>query len=278
MVPGVDLGHLHVHDRRRRLLDRLVWLPVNLLQVVSFLLVCLILIPLALLAQKLTGGSRVALWMAHHWWGPIVVAGGMAKLRVSGRDLIESDKTYLVVANHQSYFDIPVLYSALPAPLHFLGLDYLANIPGIGHFGKAVGTIYLSKASPFRAGKAALELANYLREGRTTVIFPEGTRSWDGQMKAFSPNLFNSAILAKTEILPLAIVNSRSVMPRGGGFLFRPACVEVRIGRPIPTRDLEASDRNALARATWDQIHTLLTGEAPRTDEIAAAANTTGAK
>jgi 1-acyl-sn-glycerol-3-phosphate acyltransferase len=274
MAPGVDLGHLPLHDRRRRLLDRLLWLPVNLLQVVSFLLVCIILIPLALLVQRLTGDSRVALWMAHHWWGPIVVAGAMAKLRVRGLEFIESDKTYLVVANHQSYFDIPVLYSALPAPLHFLGLDYLAKLPGIGHFGKAVGTIYLSKASPFRAGKAALELVNYLREGRTTVIFPEGARSWDGQVKAFSPSLFNSAILAKTEILPLAIVNSRSVMPRGGGFLFRPACVEVRIGRPIPTRDLETSDRNALAQATWDQINTLLVGDESRRDEISVATNT----
>ena len=150
MVPGVDLARLPLHDRRRRLLDRLLWLPVNLLQVVSFLLVCLILIPLALLAQRLTGDSRVALWIAHRWWGPIIVAGGLAKLRVRGRDFIESDKTYLIVANHQSYLDIPVLYSALPAPLHFLAVDYLANLPGIGHFGKAVGTIYLSKASPFR--------------------------------------------------------------------------------------------------------------------------------
>jgi len=274
MVPGVDLARLPLHDRRRRLLDRLFWLPVNLLQVVSFLLVCLILIPLALLAQRLTGDSRVALWIAHHWWGPIVVAGGLAKLRVRGRDFIESDKTYLIVANHQSYLDIPVLYSALPAPLHFLAVDYLANLPGIGHFGKAVGTIYLSKASPFRAGKAALELANYLREGRTTVIFPEGARSWDGQVKAFHPSLFNSAILAKTEILPLAIVNSHSVMPRGGGFLFRPACIEVRIGRPIPTRDLGASDRSTLAQAARDQINTLLVGEVPQINEIAVATNT----
>ena len=224
--------------------------------------VCLILIPLALLVRRMTGSTQIPLWMAHRWWGPIVVGGGLAKLRVSGKKYWNPKKTYLVVANHQSYFDIPVLYSALPAPLHFLGVDYLQKVPGVGHFGKAVGTIYLNLRSPAHSAAAIRELCAYLRGGRSTVVFPEGTRSWDGRLGQFSPALFSAAILAGVEILPLAIVNSRKVMPRGGGYLFRPGLVEVRLGSPLPTAGLSSKESDSLARKTRERVATLCSSSA----------------
>ncbi len=264
-MPLFELDRLPDGDRRKNLRDILLWLPLNLLQVFSFLLVCCILIPAALFVRSLTRSSRAPLWMAHKWWGPVVVGGGLASLRVSGQESIEPGKTYLVVANHQSYFDIPVLYSALPSPIHFLGAERLRALPGVGHFGRAVGTIYLPKNSRSHTGRAAAELAEYLREGRTTVIFPEGTRSWDGTIGPFYPALLTAAIAARVPILPLAIVNSRQVMPRGGGFLFRPAKVEVRIGEPIATLGLDPGNRVGLAREVRETIDRLRTGIRPET-------------
>lgn len=264
-MPLFEIDRLPASDRRKSLHDILLWLPLNLLQVFSFLLVCCVLIPAALVVRALTGSPRAPLWMAHKWWGPIVVGGGLARLRVSGLESMEPGRTYLVVANHQSYFDIPVLYSALPSPIHFLGAESLRALPGVGQFGRAVGTIYLPKNSRAHTGRAAEELADYLRAGRTTVIFPEGTRSWDGTVGPFFPALLTAAISAGVEILPLAIVNSREVMPRGGGFLFRPAKVEVRIGKPIPAHSLDPKDRSDLAREVRETIDRLRTGIRPET-------------
>ncbi len=261
MIPGLKLGSLPAGDRRRRLLDRLGWLPVNILQAFSFAVVCLVLIPAALLVHRLTGNCRIPLWMAHRWWGPIVVGGGLARLRVSGRQYWKPNRPFLVVCNHQSYFDIPVLYSALPAPIHFLGLDYLADWPGIGSFGRAVGTIYLSRHSSYRSGKTVGELRDYLLEGKTTVVFPEGTRSPDGRIGPFSPILLAAAIEAGADILPAAIDGSHRVMPRGGSFLFRPSVVEVRIGEPIPTAGLHISDRRELAGRVRASVCSLHEGE-----------------
>jgi 1-acyl-sn-glycerol-3-phosphate acyltransferase len=258
-MPLFKLDRLPDGDRRKNLRDILLWLPLNLLQVFSFILVCCILIPAALVVHALTRSPRAPLWMAHKWWGPIVVGGGLARLRVSGLESIEPGRTYLVVANHQSYFDIPVLYSALPAPIHFLGAESLRRLPGVGQFGRAVGTIYLPKNSRAHIGRAAEELADYLRAGRTTVVFPEGTRSWDGTLGPFFPALLTAAISAGVEILPLAIVNSLEVMPRGGGFLFRPAEVEVRIGKPIPSHSLDPKGRNNLARDVRETVERLRT-------------------
>jgi 1-acyl-sn-glycerol-3-phosphate acyltransferase len=260
-MPLFELDRLPLGDRRKNLGDLLLWLPFNLLQVFSFLIVCVVLIPPALVIRAFTGSPRIALWMAQNWWAPIVVGGGLARLRVSGLESLQPGKTYLVVANHQSYFDIPVLYSALPSPLHFLSAAAIRSLPGIGHFGGAVGTIFLQKKSRSGTALAARELVDYLRGGRTTVLFPEGTRTWDGTMRPFYPALLTAAIDAQVEILPLAIIGSGKVMPRGGGFLFRPATVEVRIGAPIPTCGLEADDREALACKAWEVVNGLRIGK-----------------
>lgn len=264
-MPLFEFDRLPAGDRRRDLRNIVLWLPVNLLQVFSFLVVCCVLIPAALLVRAATGSSRAAIGIAHKWWGPIVVGGGLAGLRVSGLEAMQPGKTYLVVANHQSYFDIPVLYSALPAPIHFVSAESIRALPGIGWFCQAVGTIFLQRNSRSSMARAAKDLAGYLREGRTTVLFPEGTRSRDGTVGPFFPALLTAAIDAGVDLLPVAIIGSGAVMPRGGGFLFRPAEVDVRIGSPIPTCGLNPDDRDVLARGAWQVINTLCAAKSPET-------------
>lgn len=260
MLSGLKISRLAPEDPRRRLGDILGWLPVNVLQVISFVAVCLFLIPIALFLRWLSGSSSIPLWMAHKIWGPVVVGGGMARLKVRGREHWQPGKTYLIVGNHQSYFDIPILYSALPSPLHFLGVDYLRKVPGVGVFGEAVGTIFMSKSSPSQTAGSIRELQRYLQQGKSTVIFPEGVRSWHGEIGRFHSSLFAAAIRAGVEILPLAILDSCKVMPRGAGFLFRPATVEVRMGTPISTHNLNPKDCDRLAKKVRSSVESLHQG------------------
>lgn len=251
------LSHLQPGDCRRNLCNVLLWLPVNLVQICSFLLVCCISIPAALMVRAVTGSSRAAIGIAHEWWGPIVVGGGLARLFVSGLKFIQPGKTYLVVANHQSFFDIPVLYASLPSPIYFVSAEKIRAFPGVGRFCCAVGTIFLQKNSYSSMARGIRELACYLREGRTTVLFPEGTRTRDGTVGPFYPALFTAAIEAGVEILPVAINGSGKVMPRGSSFLFRPAKVEVRIGPPISSQGLQRSDRDSMAHQAWKAVDRL---------------------
>lgn len=251
------LSHLQPGDCRRNLCNVLLWLPVNLVQICSFLLVCCISIPAALMVRAVTGSSRAAIGIAHQWWGPIVVGGGLARLSVSGLKFIQPGKTYLVVANHQSFFDIPVLYASLPSPIYFVAAEKIRAFPGVGRFCCAVGTIFLQKNSHSSMARGIRELACYLREARTTVLFPEGSRTHDGTVGPFYPALFTAAIEAGVEILPVAIDGSGTVMPRGSGFLFRPAKVEVRIGPPISTQGLQRSDRDSMAHQAWKAVDRL---------------------
>jgi 1-acyl-sn-glycerol-3-phosphate acyltransferase len=239
--------------------ETLLWAPVNLIQTISLGLVCMFLIPPALLVRLLTGRAEPSLWMARHLWAPIIIGGGLSRLRVSGLEKVDSSLPTLVVCNHQSYADIPILYRALPLPLHFIGKSELASVPLIGAFGKAVGTIFVDRSTRRRATAGISELTHALGRGEWTVSFPEGTRSHDGKVAAFSSGTFASAIAAGADILPVCIVGSNRMLRRGG-FRVRPSRIEVRIGEPISTSGFSLEDRQNLALSARDAVQHLLQG------------------
>lgn len=239
--------------------ETLLWAPVNLIQAISLGLVCMLLIPPALLVRLLTGRAEPSLLMARHLWAPIIIGGGLSRLRVTGLEKVDPSRPTLIVCNHQSYADIPILYRALPVPLHFIGKSELASIPLIGAFGKAVGTIFVDRSTRRRATMGISELTDALARGEWTVSFPEGTRSHDGKVAAFSSGTFASAIAAGADILPVCIVGSKRMLRRGG-FRVRPSRIEVRIGEPISTHCFSLQDRQNLALSARDAVQHLLQG------------------
>ncbi len=241
-------------------LSDILWLPVNLLQAVSLFLLCAALIPPALLIRKITGRPEIALWMARNLWAPVILAGGLSRLRVEGGGWINPSRKTLVVCNHSSYADIPILYRAIPLPLRFIGKSELARIPLIGAFGKSVGTVFVNRSTRLRAAEGVGELTRALARGEWTVSFPEGTRSRTGALGAFSSGTFASAIEAGADILPVAIIGSRRMLGRGG-FRVRPALITVRIGKPISTCGFSREDRQNLALSARDAVQHLLQGQ-----------------
>lgn len=242
-------------ETRRR--SELLWMPINLLQAVSLALVCLLMIPPALLVLKITGRPDYALWMARSLWAPIILAGGLSRLRVKGLENIDPSRRTLVVCNHRSYADIPVLYRVFPLPLRFIGKRELAGIPLIGRFGRAVGTVFVDRSTRRRAADGIAELTEGLVRGEWTVSFPEGTRSHDGTMGSFSSGTFASAIAAEADILPVAIEGTDRMLARGG-FRVRPSLVTVIIGQPIPTRGMSVAGRHDLVARAKNELGHLL--------------------
>jgi 1-acyl-sn-glycerol-3-phosphate acyltransferase len=243
--------------------ENLLWGLVNFVQAISLALVCTLLIPPALLVRLLTRRAEPSLWMARHLWAPIIIGGGLSRLRVSGLENVNPARPTLVVCNHQSYADIPILYRAFPLPLHFIGKSELSSIPLIGAFGKAVGTIFVDRSTRRRATAGISELSEALARGEWTVSFPEGTRSHDGKVAPFSSGTFASAISVGADILPICIVGSNRMLRRGG-FRVRPTSMEVRIGEPVSTHGLSAEDRQSLASASRNAVQNLLQGHSNR--------------
>jgi 1-acyl-sn-glycerol-3-phosphate acyltransferase len=137
----------------------------------------------AFLAGRLhPGGDRAERVMG--WWGRAFVRSGGWKLRVEGMENLPSGGAVLV-ANHQSVVDIPMLLAAFPRPVGFLAKRELGEIPLFGKAMAAAGNLFVDRDDPRDAVRMLREAGARLRDGRLVVVFPEGTRRGDGSIGEF---------------------------------------------------------------------------------------------
>jgi len=149
---------------------------------------------------------------------------------VTGREHVPATGGVLLVANHTSYADPPIVGTACPRPVNFMAKAELFDIPVLS------GLIRRTHAFPVRRGRAdgaALRRAiRLLRQGRVLLIFPEGTRSAAGRLKEFEAGAAFIAVQAQAQVVPLAIVGADRLLPRGKPILL-PAKLRVRFGPPL---------------------------------------------
>ncbi len=244
-----------------RLLSTIVWLPVNTVQVVVTALWMATWITVALAATALSRSTRAALWLARWVWAPGQVATAIARVVVSGRERFDWSRPCLLVANHQSWVDIPALFVAVPGPLHFVAKQELARVPFLGAYIRAMGMVFVDRRDLRRAKASVDRVAATLAAGAQVVSFPEGTRSGDGSVGRFKSGAFDAVLATGADVVPVGIVGAGRVLPRGG-FRVRPGRIEVRFGAPISTAGLPRGDRVELARLAEAAVRGLVEGEA----------------
>ena len=177
-------------------------------------------------------------------WSRLILATTGVRVRARGRELVEPGRSYVFVSNHQSIYDFPILITSIPFELRILAKASLGAFPVLGWHLRYTGHLLVDRA---RAGRATLRsVAGLMRRGHSLIVFPEGTRSPDGQVLRFKRGLFLLAIEAGLPVVPVAVVGSRHVMPKGR-LTTCPGDVELVIHRPLPTADLDRSDAGRLA-------------------------------
>ncbi len=211
----------------------------------------------ALLARLVTRDTGASLAMARRFWAPGLLRAGGMRVEVSGLENLDLQQPYFFAANHQSLLDAVVLYDALPVPLLFIVKEELRRVPLLGWYMSAMGMIYIRRRQR-RQSLVAMQLcARRIAEGRSILIFPEGTRSKDGKLGPFKPGAFVAPIDAGAPVVPVAIDGTARILP-AGGFRVRPGRIRLAVGRPIATAGLERRDRRDLAGQVREQIVELL--------------------
>jgi 1-acyl-sn-glycerol-3-phosphate acyltransferase len=214
------------------------------LVVLELLVVTTVLTVVTILSAPFT--SRVPLFCARLWSSLWVACAG-ARVRCVGRERLDRSRRYVFVCNHQSALDIPLLYVTLPFRLCFIAKRELLLLPVFGWGAAALGHIYIDRGNARRAHASVATALEKLRRGRgSLVIFPEGTRSSDGAVQPFKTGSFHLAIEAGVELVPVAIRDSRMVLPKHS-FLHGPGPVLVEVGAPITVDGLSRADKAALA-------------------------------
>jgi 1-acyl-sn-glycerol-3-phosphate acyltransferase len=173
------------------------------------------------------------------------------RYEVEGTEHIDPNTRYVVMSNHMSTFDIPLLLWVLPIEGRFLAKQELFKIPLVGSAMSRVGMIKINReagGSSRAAIKEGVQLA--AERGYSLIIFPEGTRGSDGELLPFKKGGFRIAIDTQLPVLPV-IIEGNERISRPGSKIFHPGRARVRILPPVPTEGLTNRDNlNDLFRST----------------------------
>lgn len=179
-------------------------------------------------------------------WGKIQLKTTGTKVRMVGLDKIDPKKSYILVSNHQSNFDIFALLGFLPIQFRWTAKASLFRIPFLGWAMSRIGYIPIERESPKKAYKSMLQAAEKVKNGVSVMIFPEGTRSPDGQLQAFKKGVLLIALKSQAPILPITIKGTNNIM-RKGDWRTYPGNVEIIIDQPLETKYVSPTEEEVLS-------------------------------
>ena len=151
---------------------------------------------------------------------------------VDGKENIQPGQSYVFVANLQSMFDVWLIYGWLPVIYKWLMKAELRRVPFVGTACKAAGHIFVDRRNSKAAVESLKNVEKQLVNGVCTVIFPEGTRSLNGEVGRFKRGAFQIAWDLGLPVIPLSLDGCFEVMPKGKPFVNHHA-VHMHIGQPI---------------------------------------------
>jgi 1-acyl-sn-glycerol-3-phosphate acyltransferase len=167
------------------------------------------------------------------------------RVNVVGRGNIVEKQSYVVVVNHQSLFDIFLLWGFLGIDTRWVMKKELRKVPLFGFAGKLGGNIYIDRSDSKGAYESLKEAKNILVDGVSLIMLPEGTRSRDGKLREFKKGAFVMALDTGIPLLPVSIVDTKHILPPGTLNLF-PGRATLVIHEPVAAEEYDEENLDGL--------------------------------
>lgn len=237
-------------------MKRLLWAVVNALQWLFIASWTVVWTSIAVATKVVTRRTHLGLAMARRCWAPPNIRVCMVDLKVTGAARLDPDRAWFLACNHQSFADIPMLFSGLPVDLRFVAKRELRAVPFMGWYMEAMGMVFVDRKRRRSGAEGVDAVTALLRAGASVLSFPAGTRRAPGEPQAFKPAAFAPALQAGVPVVPIAVWGTRAVLPPG--FSLRPGPVRIMVGEPIPTAGLALEARETLARQAEAAVTAML--------------------
>jgi 1-acyl-sn-glycerol-3-phosphate acyltransferase len=200
-------------------------------------------------------------------WSSLILKTTGVHVHVSGMDHLDPARNYVFASNHQSIYDIPIVFATLPFQLRIVAKQSLGRIPFLGwHLGRT-GHLLVDRSKP--GAGVVKKMARLVNEQHSLIVFPEGTRSVDGTVGRFKGGSFVLAIESGLPIVPVSIAGSRHVMTKGH-LMVRPGEVTLTVHAPVDTATLSRDAVRELADQLRERIRVDV-DEPNRSDQSHAA-------
>lgn len=218
---------------------RLVWVMINVV------VWTILLGTLGLIVSIFEHRGRFMSWIAKTWSKIILWVSGVP-IKVTGLDNLDPNGHYIFAGNHESAFDIPLSFAGLPYQMVSIAKIELSKVPVFGWAMRAGKHIFVNRKDHEKARASLREAKISLKKNpRSILLFPEGTRSLDGKIHPFKKGGLLLSIETGIPVVPIAMCGTSEVVTKGT-WTIDPRQIELRIGKPIPTKNLEFKDRTAL--------------------------------
>jgi 1-acyl-sn-glycerol-3-phosphate acyltransferase len=193
-------------------------------------------------------------------WGNINLWAAGVKVNIRGLENMNDHGPYIIVSNHQGWFDIFTALGKLPLRFSWLAKEELFRIPILGHAMRKAGYISIDRRDHRKAMVSMNRAAETIRQGTSVFIFPEGTRSADGVIRDFKKGVFVLAVKSQQPIIPVSISGSYRILPKNS-WMIHPGEIRFSIGNPIQTEGIGSSGRDRLMEQVREAIRSNLTIE-----------------
>lgn len=196
------------------------------------LLVITILTSLVTIIGTALGSHRVCSYWPAHIWARCVCVLWRVRVRVVGRDMLDKRQSYVFVSNHQGAFDIWAIYGYLNHNFKWLMKRSLEKLPLVGYACRRAGHVFVDDSSIAGIKDTIAEAESRLKDGMSVVVFPEGSRTFDGRLIPFKRGAFMLAAEFRLPVVPITIDGSFSAMPRTS-YNVTPGVITLTIHNPI---------------------------------------------
>lgn len=186
-------------------------------------------------------------------WASLILKTTGVRVRVNGLQHLAAGRSYVFAANHQSIYDIPIVFASIPAQLRIVAKQSLGRIPFMGWHLHRAGHLLVDRRNP--GPDIVQKMRRLVGESSSLIVFPEGTRSTDGTVGRFKKGSFLVALDAKLPVVPVSIAGSGHVMKKGE-LLVHPCEVELTIHPPLSTTDVAREDVLAFAEHVREIVRT----------------------
>jgi 1-acyl-sn-glycerol-3-phosphate acyltransferase len=191
-------------------------------------------------------------------WSWLVMKTILSPVKVTGTAGLDNSKPKVYAVTHASALDIPILYVYLPFQFRIVFKSELLAYPFVGWHLKRSGQVCINQQNPAASIGAVKSALRSLRNGMPLVIFPEGGRTPDGRLQPFLPGAFFLAIKAQADIVPIALVDTFSLLPMNT-YHIKCQRLEMRVGEPISTAGLTVRDTDSVTARVKSAIEALQT-------------------
>ncbi len=259
-----DLGRLNsifareIIKRMWHTILKIVYFPYKWLVFFPILIVNTIFFGVMAVLFSILFGPKIGSFVGGVIWSRLNAYLTPMFVKVIGKENIEKGQSYVVVPNHQSLYDIFLIYGWLGIDIKWVMKKELRKLPGVGFGSAKVGHIFLDRSNQRAAMESLIEAKKKLVRGTSVVIFPEGTRSSSGQLLPFKRGAFKLAVDLELPILPITINGTRRILPAKSIAKILPGRVSLTIHKTINISDYDDTSIKKLMDDTKEIIESAL--------------------